>query len=300
LSANAVQAAPRGLASTIAFASFKGTATTASTVTVVQETLRLMARTKAKTAFVVATGILLAVGTSNILTKEFQPKKVYAWQVEPLRSEIVSLVEPQVRIVPSKFAHFGGWVYGDHSLNKKVVGIGATVAEILQAAYGTAPARILFPDKLPQQRYDFIANLPAGSEDALQMEVKKQFGLLAKREMREANVLFLKSKEPLGHGLKPTAGRGSRDDTSISAGHCYIPNQPLARLAEMLEGYFEVPVIDQTGIVSSFDIDLSWHEENYRQHPDALKQALLTELGIELVPGREKIAMIVVEKVKEQ
>jgi uncharacterized protein (TIGR03435 family) len=112
------------------------------------------------------------------------------------------------------------------------------------------------------------------------------------------DVLVLKVTNANAPELKPTAGRGSRDDNAISAGHCYIPNQPLASLAEALEDYFETPIITQMEAGSCFDIDLRWNEGSYRQNPGKLKRALLTELGVQLLPGRESLTVLVVEKVK--
>jgi uncharacterized protein (TIGR03435 family) len=84
-------------------------------------------------------------------------------------------------------------------------------------------------------------------------------------------------------------------------GHYVQKNEPVRTLANSLEGSFlTVPVIDQTGLSGSFDIDLAW-EERDRQHPnaEALKEALLDQLGLELVPSLEPIQMLVVEKAKD-
>ena len=54
---------------------------------------------------------------------------------------------------------------------------------------------------------------------------------------------------------------------------------------------------DRTGIEGLFDIDLKWDERDWQhRNPEALKQVLLDQLGLELVPGRESIEMLVVEK----
>jgi uncharacterized protein (TIGR03435 family) len=59
-------------------------------------------------------------------------------------------------------------------------------------------------------------------------------------------------------------------------------------------------VIDQTGLANHFDMDLKWDETNW-QHPnlESLERALLDQLGLELVPSREPIEMLVVEKSKD-
>jgi hypothetical protein len=64
VSANSLQAAPVGLAVTVTAAVAKGAAASGSTLTLIKGALKLMAIAKAKTAMVVAVGVLLAgVGT---------------------------------------------------------------------------------------------------------------------------------------------------------------------------------------------------------------------------------------------
>ena len=61
-----------------------------------------------------------------------------------------------------------------------------------------------------------------------------------------------------------------------------------------LENMLQIPVINQTGIAGRFDIDLQWNL-NDPQH-DSLKQALLDQLGLELMPTNMPIGMLIVEK----
>jgi uncharacterized protein (TIGR03435 family) len=156
---------------------------------------------------------------------------------------------------------------------------------------------MIFPDHIPQDRYDFIANLPTGSEQALQQEIAKKFGLIGTLKTQETDVLLLTVKSSLAPGLKPTADRGRSSDVSaIGPGHCSGPNLSLVSLAKLLEGYCQLPVIDRTGVTASFDINLTWDEQEDQKNLDGLKQALLDQLGLELVPSREPIEMLVIEK----
>jgi uncharacterized protein (TIGR03435 family) len=87
---------------------------------------------------------------------------------------------------------------------------------------------------------------------------------------------------------------------SATAGRLTVTNQPLSDIAGFLESEFNIQVIDRTGLTNRFDIDLKWKETDL-QHPnlDALKQALLDQLGLELVPGREPVNLLIVEKVEQ-
>ena len=171
---------------------------------------------------------------------------------------------------------------------------------VIQAAYGFTPhTRIILPNELPEGSYDFIASLPDGNAEALQREVKRKFGVIAKRETLETNVLFLTVQFPKAPGLKPNVNRGG--EVSLGPGKYTCVNIPLSELVGYLENYFEIPVVNRTGLTGSFDFDLKWneqHDEHGQLRPEPLKRALLDQLGLELVPSREPVEMLVVEKVK--
>lgn len=67
VSANSVQAAPIGLATSVTIAAVKGTAVTTSTLTLIKTTLKIMTWTKLKTTAVVGAITILAAGTSTIV-----------------------------------------------------------------------------------------------------------------------------------------------------------------------------------------------------------------------------------------
>ena len=66
VSANSIQAAPIGLATSVTAAAVKGTAVTTSTLTLIKTTLKIMAWTKLKTAVVVGAIAIMAAGTATV------------------------------------------------------------------------------------------------------------------------------------------------------------------------------------------------------------------------------------------
>jgi RNA polymerase sigma factor (sigma-70 family) len=75
LSAESVQAAPAGLANTIAGAAVtQGAAAGSSTLTLVKGAIKLMAWAKAKTAIVAGVGVLLAAGTATVAVRGIQAR----------------------------------------------------------------------------------------------------------------------------------------------------------------------------------------------------------------------------------
>ena len=301
VSANSVHAAPIGLAATISATAVKSSAVAASTLTLVKGALKIMAWTKTKTAIVTTVIVILTAGTTTVTVKEIRAHETYHWQVRNANSDVLRRVPPQVKIAHAKYPEMMG--SGSVSIeNGKTMGVALSAEAILEMVYGQSPARTIFLDKAPPGKYDYIANLRSGNEEALKNESKRIFGLAGRRETRETDVLLLKIQNPNAtglksadpHRLKPHEGSSS---SNWGAGYYSSRNQTLSGLAWFLEDHFKVPVIDQTELTNHFDIDLNWDETNY-QHPNLenLRQAILTQLGLELVPTHMPIEMLVVEK----
>jgi len=56
--------------------------------------------------------------------------------------------------------------------------------------------------------YDVMLTLTNHPQEALQEEIKKQLGLVAKREIRETDVMLLKVKNPNAAGLRVSERQG--------------------------------------------------------------------------------------------
>ena len=182
------------------------------------------------------------------------------------------------------------WV-GD---GERVLGIASSLDRLILQAYQVPPTRVIFPAGLSKAQFDCIANLPKGSFPALQREVERKFGLVVTRQMREMDVLLLKVRLPNAPGLQPAGGQTA---LKIENGRYEVKRQPLSLLANILEiSYFNIPVVDRTGLAGLFDVALTWDSSTPTPNLDALKESLLTQLGLELVPSREPIEMLVVEK----
>jgi uncharacterized protein (TIGR03435 family) len=307
ISAHSVQSAPVTLAKAVtAVALAKGATAGGSTLTLIKGALKIMAWTKAKTVIVVGMGVLLAAGTTTVSVKKIRAyeRDRNSWRSASLTWEKVGETAPQIRILPTKFkapvTHMltsDGYKWG---------GIRVSMKEIVRAAYGYSPGRIIFPAGEPPEKYDFISTLSEGTEEALQRELKKTLGFMGRRETMDMDVWVLKVRNPDASGLKPH-GFGFPDEWH-NGGHIHCFGEPLSSappipplgLTKYLEMYLQSPVIDETGLTEYYDIDLKWKERGEADpNHDALKQAVLNQLGLELVPDRQPIEMVVVEKAKD-
>ena len=296
ISANSVSAAPMGLAKIISVGAVtKGAAAGGSTLALVKGALKIMAWSKAQTAIVVGVGILLAAGTTTVTVKKIEQHKAdESWRVLPFNSRVLDRTSPQVEILPAKLSRGGGWGSGMHG---KMMGTGVGVETIVQTAYGFGYSRTILSIELPKDKYyDFIASLPSGNAEALRQEIEKQFGVVARRETIETNVLLLTVKYSNAQGLRPSTNRGESSQIRTQPGQFSSINTPISDLTANLESLLQIPVIDQTRVADKFDIDFKWNR-NDPQHK-SLKQALLDQLGLELVPTNMPIEMLVVEQAK--
>jgi uncharacterized protein (TIGR03435 family) len=304
ISANSVHAAPVGLAQMIsAVALAKGAVASTSTLTLVKGVLKIMAWTKTKTAIMVGAGILLAAGTTTVTVKEVHWHQNTEWQLGEISSKY--LLKPPYRtvILPTRSAERsrrngtgGAASMGDGRL----YGVNASVADILRWAFPDgrnvlSPARTVHATGLTTNRYDYFSNLPQGSREALQREIRNWFGLVGRFETIDTNILSLRIRATGAHGLLPSTS--SAGSSSFGNGSMSVVNETMDDLAFSLEMSLGIPVVNQTGLTNAFDFKLSWG--NYADDnpdPDALKQALTEQLGLELVPARAPVKMLVVEK----
>lgn len=298
ISANSVHAAPAALAKSVTvLALAQGVASGSSTLTLIKGALKLMAWSKMKTAIVFGIGVLCA-GTAMVAVRQIQAHRTYPWQVEPFDFKLVDQQPPQVKILTSR-AKSDDWDR-QSGPDGKMMGLGMTPGQLVLRAYGVRPVHTVSRYKEPAGHYDFIANLPAGNAEALQQELKRTLGIVAHREMIETNVLVLTVKLGSAPGLRPAADPSGKTSFSHQPGQLSIRNGNLSRLIALMEGQFQKPIVDQTGLGGHLDIDLQWNDADATFHsPVTLKQtsqALLNQLGLELAPGREPVEMLVVEK----
>jgi uncharacterized protein (TIGR03435 family) len=274
-------AAPAGLAASATTAGLAAahSAASTSTLTLIKGALKIMAWTKAKTAVAAGIGILLIAGTSTIVVKEIQKNQDSQWDDGRLALDKAPRI---VRIIPTKFPRQGRWAtpnFGD----ARVIAKAATLPQIIGNAYGSGFSRTVYLASVPLREYDFIANLPNGSKEALQKEIKKRFGLVGRRQTVETNVLFLKVKQPTAADVVP--GKPAPLDTTTGM------------IAGVAEAAYGIPVIDQTGLEGKLANNFDWSLQS-DPRGEHLKQALADQLGLELVPGTAPIEMLVVEKAK--
>jgi uncharacterized protein (TIGR03435 family) len=70
-------------------------------------------------------------------------------------------------------------------------------------------------------------------------------------------------------------------------------------LTKQLERIFQMPIVEETGLTGSYNLDLRWKvKTDPIANQEAVKQALIDQLGLELVPVHKRVEMLIVEKVQ--
>jgi uncharacterized protein (TIGR03435 family) len=293
ISAHSVQAAPAGLAVTITATATNSPAAGSSTL--IQGALKLMAWTKAKTAVAGGLALLLAAGTTTVLVKQFSPPSVdeSLWSVNP---DNLAKAPAVLIIRPTRYPGSSGSV----DSGNKVIGRNMAAHSLFVRAYNFSPYRMVLPPEAARQHYDLMLTLASHQAESLREEIKRQLGLVARRETRLTDVLLLRARNPERLESRSSGGgpRARYSTADQFVGRIVVTNEPMSGLAVTLEGFFEKPTLDQTGLAGTYDINLQWKTRARRHEKEAAVLDQLNQLGLELVPGREPIEMLVVEKAK--
>ena len=201
-------------------------------------------------------------------------------------------IPPVFVLRPTQFARQGGATRNRNKIMSKDIRIN----ELLEYAYDFSPPRMVLLGALPQEHFDLLLTLPDRPLETLQEALRKRFGLTAHRENRETEVLTLKDKHANAPGLQVHAGGDS--SAAGKANALTINNTTIAEWARHLDWRFNKAVVDQTGLNGRYDTQIQWPPRAGESDRDAFRRAMLEQMGLELVPGRERIEMLVVEPAK--
>jgi uncharacterized protein (TIGR03435 family) len=231
-------------------------------------------------------GIVVLAGKRSMRSPE--------WDAAPATSAALHAAPPQVAIRQTRHRDIDGNAVG---VGDQALGIAMPFDSLIFQAYDVDEYRTVFSVPLPKGKYDYIANLPTNSRPALQQAIQKQFGIISRFESRPKDILLLRIKG--GVSLKRTRRQNSDSQGMwFDGGRFHWGAQPGKQLADWLERYFRMPVVDQTGAtdLADYNFDLEWTEQDLaNRNSNKLKQAL-DAVGFELVATNQPIDILVVEK----
>ena len=293
IAGNSVQAAPANMASFItAGLAGKGAAGSSSALALAKTTQDSMAWIKLKAA--VVTGSILVLSVVGIVSAA-----IYALvATRPVQIELQSVGvqegSPMLAVQPTTLSIQLGWTPAQP--DGTTPGQRIPMDRMIGRAYGFTSARTIIPATWQPIRHPYLSPLPQEDRRPLQSHLKKKFGLVGRREMQLADVLVLKVKNAGSPGLKSSVTREPNLNVVVGTETFMATNHPITTLAEFLEEYFGRPVVDQTSLRGRYDFSIKWTFTDPRIREAALKQALLDQLGLELIDSRERIEKIIIKQ----
>ncbi len=298
ISAHSVQAAPVAMAKSVtAVALAKGAAASTSTLTLIKGALKIMAWTKAKTAVVVGTSVLLAAGTTSVVISKVKSPSVdeSLWE---MKIGNLHKAPPVIIIRPTHYSD-----YTSMTDREKWIAHNVDFKGLFEVAYDFTNSegyhvfsreRMILPPNAPTSEYDLMFTLPNHPIEKLQQAISRTTGFAARKEIRQTDVFLLNIKDPALLALH-VSKKGTKMNHKQENNMWAAFNQPISDTARFLEGVFHKPVLAPPDLSGRYDFTFQWQDPRLR--PEALKQGL-DEAGLELVPTNMPIEMLVVEKAK--
>jgi len=191
--------------------------------------------------------------------------------------------------VPAPHARDGLWIVGRNS----------PLREVIAAAYDQYPARVELPLSAPKGNFDFLVTVNHQARQRLQAAIRQKLGYSAQAEIHETPVLALNVANPGLPGLTPSDGSEPRgasfDDVKI-----HFTSWPVAVVPDVLKSYFDLSVVDKTGLTNSYDFALRFDASTRRQMRDeatarASADKVVQELGLKLESDLEISEILVVK-----
>ena len=244
------------------------------------EPLTPVARPKAKTAMVAGVIIILASGIATAVLRQNRPA---------------------VTLQPSS-----GEQSGTHGTDTTMEASGVSLRSLMSYAYSSpkmylhwSEIRVILPPDVSDEKFDFRLTGRNHPQEALQAEIKKQLGLVAHRELRGADVLALVASNP--NVLELAAAKGGNGWVSGAGpgrSSFAFTNMPMDDLSDFLEASLGKPVINETEVTQKYSCSLKWNPQSDKTAElKEIQSVLSDQFGLDLVPGRQPIEFIVVEKV---
>jgi uncharacterized protein (TIGR03435 family) len=242
-------------------------------------------------------------------------------QQQPLPQVSFEVASIKPNVSPERFGRI-------ESRGGRFTAVSASLRDLIRYAYGVRDFLIAEgPQWQRSDRFDVSATSTAAAvspermRQAVQQLLAERFSLSVHTERRELPfyaLIMARRDRKAGPGLRPgtpecvasrnaTTPAGSveppagrpRCATRLGPGRFVALGVPLARLTDRLEAALERTVVDQTGLVGAFDIDLEYSPDLLAPVGDdrlSLYGALESQLGLKLDARRGPVDVLVVDR----
>jgi uncharacterized protein (TIGR03435 family) len=209
-----------------------------------------------------------------------------------------------VIIRPTHFPHSTvrkGVMYAPSEKDFRVMGRDVPLRDIIAAAYGETPGRVLMPPGAPTNNFDFIVTLVAKDPlGRLKKAIHSKFGYTAEKQTLDTEVLALKVEDPSLPGLTVSPS-DEKQNGKVKNGKLYLTHMKLTILTGGFEQILKTPVVDETGLTNFYDFSVTWNPRflsSLRNEVTARPtlDKMLAGWGLDLEPDTAPVEMLVVKK----
>jgi uncharacterized protein (TIGR03435 family) len=256
-------------------------------------------KTKTEAVIGIVAGLMIGAMTGAVTHSHWHPFDEASWAFDSralIKDTAIVALRPA-----SGGAGQGGFF---RTSDNKVEGHNLSLRTLMSYAYGPPTAylhwsgiRVVLSPDVPNENFDLVLSAPDHPQKALQEQIKKQLGLTAHTESRQADILLLTVSKNRGGGTLMMAEGGDNSDSRPGAGKFKFVGMPIGDLSDYLEGTIGKPVVDDTGLTQKYSGSLKWDpQSDPLTNQMAIRDALMSQLGLELVPRHQPVEMLMVEK----
>ena len=137
----------------------------------------------------------------------------------------------------------------------------------------------------------------AETREMLQNMLGDRFALRTHHEMREGTAYVLTVAK---NGSKLKQSQTQSTNVRVGTNSIQLEGAPLSRLAQLLSGILERPVIDRTGLEGTYGASLLWSDtlpKNADPDQVSIFTAIQDQLGLSLVSQRAPIDTLVIDSI---
>lgn len=171
---------------------------------------------------------------------------------------------------------------------------GMTLKAALATAYDIPAVRVIGPPWLAQTRYAIQATVgsetPETFRPLLQEELKNRLHLETHLEARPFDVLVLTASDT----PRVERAAGQRPAIWIQKAKAQFQEATMKEVASGLQGILGKPVIDETGLTGTFNLEFGWEGERVASVTTTLRD----RFGLRLTPATREMEALVVDRVR--
>jgi uncharacterized protein (TIGR03435 family) len=176
-----------------------------------------------------------------------------------------------------------------------------SLSDMVRLAYQVKDYQISAPAWMSAEKYEVVANMPAGSTRAqapamLQALLATRFHLRFHREQKKLPIYALVALKG-GAKLTPLEGTGKGSGGAVmrgGEGRVLAKRTTLPEFADLLTKVCDRPVIESTGLAGAFDFDLTFSGDLTTDSLPALSEALAA-LGLKLEKRDAPVEILVID-----